>query len=85
MTEALHGETNSLSLKTEGYQWYKANQNKSERIIRINPGHTYSVNGSVNIFWAVASTCDMSAKSLKQKAKERMRNREIPEVATFDE
>ena len=34
-TEALHGEINSLSLKTEGYQWYKANQNKTERIIRL--------------------------------------------------
>ena len=84
-TEAPHGETNSLSLKTEGYQWYNANQNKTERVIRINPGDKYSVNDSVNNFWAVASSSDVSAKSLKQKAKERIRNRELPEVATFDE
>ena len=84
-TEALHGEINSLRLKTEGYQWYKANQNKTERIIRINPGDKYSVNGSVTNFWAVDSSSDVSGKSLKEKAKERMRNRELPEVATFDE
>ena len=72
-------------MKSEGYQWYKANKNKTEKNIRINPGNKYSVNDSVNNFWAVASSSDVSAKSLKQKAKEIMRNRKLPEVATFDE
>ena len=43
-TGAIHGEKDGLSLKTEGYQWYKTNKSKSDRIIRINPSEKYYVN-----------------------------------------
>ena len=82
---ALHGEKDSLRLKTEGYQWYKENQSKADRILRINPGEKYSVNDSVTNFWAVASSSATSDKSLKDRAKERMKNRKLPEVDSFDE
>ena len=84
-TGALHGEKDSLSLKTEGYQWYKTNKSKSDRIIRINPGEKYSVNDSVTNFWAVSSSSDTTGKTLKENAKERMRHRKLPEVSSFDE
>ena len=85
-TDALHGEIDSLRLKTDGYQWYKTNRNKSDRIIRINPGEKYSVNETVTNFWAVASSSDKSSsQSLKEKAKERINNRKMPKSTTFDE
>ena len=78
--DALNGEVNSLSFKTDGYQWYKMNKNKSDRIIRINPKDKYSLNGSFNNFWAVATSSNKS-----DKAKERMMNREMPDSTSFDD
>ena len=84
-TGALHGKTDILRLKTEGYQWYKTNKSTSDRIIRINPGEKYFVNDSVTNFWAVSTSSDSTGKTLKENAKERMRNRKLPEVSSFDE
>ena len=74
--KGLTGEINSLSLKTDGYQWFKANQLKPDRIIRINPKGKYTVSeslefqlGSVTNLWAVASQSDESGKPLKELAK----------------
>ena len=39
----LEGEKNSLALKTAGYQWYKLNKKKLNRIIRIDPKDMYTV------------------------------------------
>ena len=39
--KALTGEINSLSLKTDGYQWFKTNHLKPDRILRINPKNSY--------------------------------------------
>ena len=89
----LEGEKTSLSLKTEGYQWFKKNQNKPDRIMKINPKGKYTVSespefllGKVSNLWAVTTTSGLkSDKSLKERAKERMANRSEPEVEDFDE
>ena len=52
----LFNRSDSLKLKTEGYQWYKSNKNKAGRIMRIKPGSKYSVNNVINNLWAVASS-----------------------------
>ena len=90
--KGLSGEINSLSLKTDGYQWFKANQLKPDRMIRINPKGKYTVSeslevqlGSVINLWAIASQSDESGKSLKDLAKIRIANRELPDSETFDE
>jgi hypothetical protein len=43
---ALEKERNSLSLKTDGYQWYKVNKKGSDKILRINPKDKYTVSES---------------------------------------
>ena len=43
---ALHGERNSLSLKTDGFQWYQANKLGADKIIRINAKDKYIVSES---------------------------------------
>lgn len=90
--KCLTGEIKSLSLKTEGYQWFKSNQVKADRIIRINPKGKYTVSespefqlGSVTNLWAVATQSDESGKPLKELAKIRIANRELPGSETFDE
>ena len=77
--KGLSGEINSLSLKTDGYQWFKANQLKPDRMIRINPKSKFTVSespefqlGSVTNLWAIASQSDESGKSLKSLAKIRI-------------
>ena len=42
--DSLFDQKDSLKLRTEGYQWYKRNMSKSDRILRINPRGKYSVN-----------------------------------------
>ena len=90
--KCLTGEINSLSLKTEGYQWFKSNQVKADRMIRINPKGKYTFSespefqlGSVTKLWAVATQSDESGKPLKELAKIRIANRELPGSETFDE
>ena len=90
--KCLTGEIKSLSLKTEGYQWFKSNQVKADRIIRINPKGKYTVSespefqlGPVTNLWAVATQSDESGKPLKELAKIRIANRELPGSETFDE
>ena len=69
---ALHGERDSLSLRTDGFQWYQVNKLGAERIIRINPKNKYTVAessefllGQVSNLWAVNSTEGLkSGKSL---------------------
>ena len=58
----LDGQSNSLNMKTAGFQWLKANQNKPGRILQINPAGKYTVSessefqlGKVSKIWAVSS------------------------------
>ena len=58
----LHGQKDSLSLKTAGYQSFKSNKSGSDKILRINPRNYYTVTGSqefllgqVTSMWAVNS------------------------------
>ena len=90
---ALQGETNSLSLKTDGYQWYKSNKTGSNNILRINAKDKYTVSessefllGKVTNLWAVNSSEGLkSGKSLKERAKERLANRNVPQSGNFDD
>ena len=90
---ALHGETNSLSLRTSGYQWYRANKLGTDKILRINPQGKYTVSessefnlGKVTNIWAINSSEGLkSGKSLKERVKERLANRETPLSSSFDD
>jgi hypothetical protein len=45
---------------------------------------TVKLNGSVTNFWAVTdNSSDNSFKTLKEKAKERIRNRKLPEATSL--
>lgn len=89
----LHGEANSLSLRTDGYQCYKANKSRTDKIIRINPNDKYTISessefllGKVSNLWAVCSTAgSKTGLSLKERAKERIANREVPVSGSFDD
>jgi len=87
----LHGQPNSLSLKTAGFQWLKANELRPGRILQINAGGKYTLSeslefmlGKVDNIWAVSSQSDGSGKSLKELAKTRLANRELPTSPSFD-
>ena len=82
----LHGEKDSLSLKTGGYQWFQTNRTGTDKIIRVNPRHYYTVSESVSNLWVVNSTDGLkSGTSLKERAKKRLKSRETPESSTFDD
>ena len=88
----LHGEKNSLALRTAGYHCYSAN--KDGNILGINnPQGKYTVAeseefklGKVNALWAMTSTAgETSGKTLKERAIERIANRRTPLSSSFDE
>ena len=89
----LHGEKDSLSLRTNGYQWYKSNKMASDKGLRINPKEKYSVSessefllGKVTNLWAINSSEGLkSGKSLKERAKERLAHRKVPLSSSFDD
>ena len=58
------GEINSLSLKTDGYQWFKANQLKPDRMIRINPKGKYTVSESLEFQLDLSPICGLLRASL---------------------
>ena len=90
---ALHGEIDSLSLRTNGYQWYRANKLGSDKILRITSNGKYTVSessefllGKVSNLWAINSTAGQkTGKSLKERAKERIASRELPTSDNFDD
>ena len=89
----LHGDKDSLALRTAGYQWYMMNHVGADKIIRINPKNRYTVSessefnlGKVLNLWAVNSSEGLkSGLSLKERAKERLAHRELPLSTTFDD
>ena len=89
----LHGEKDSLSLRTNGYQWYKSNKMASDKGLRINPKEKYSVSessefllGKVTNLVAINSSEGLkSGKSLKERAKERLAHRKVPQSSSFDD
>ena len=90
---ALHNETNSLSLRTDGYQWYETNKG-SGKVLRVkNTKDNYTVSespefsiGEVENIWAVESSVgENSGISLKDRLKERLEHRKIPLSGTFDD
>ena len=89
------GQENSLSLKTKGYHFYQRIKLKpNEWILKIkNPKDKYTVAeseefqlGEVSALWAVRSSAgSKSDKSLKERAMERIQEREVPKTKTFDD
>ena len=90
-TAVLHGERDSLSLRTGGYQWFQANKTGMDKIIRIDTKNKYTVSeafdlGKVDNLWVVSSTAGLkSGTSLKERAKKRIKERELPQSATYDD
>ena len=79
-----------LKLRTEGYQWAKVNKIGMEKLISINPTNKYTVSeafklGPVDKIWAVNSKSNRIEKSLKERAKERIKQRETPDHNTFQQ
>ena len=79
-----------LRLRTEGYQWAKVNKTGMEKVISINPSNKYTVAeafelGSVDKIWAVNSNSNKIEKSLKERAKDRIKQREKPDHNTFQQ
>ena len=81
-----------LKLKTDGYQWYKENNFKPNRIFTVTPRGRYTVSedpqfllGKVDNLWLVASSNLSSTSSLKEAGKKRFEERKVPTVSTFDE
>ena len=87
----LHGERDSLSLRTGGFQWYQVNKTDSGKILRIDPKNKYTVSesfglGEVTNLWAVNSTEGLkSGTSLKERAKKRIQARDNPQSSNFDD
>jgi hypothetical protein len=86
----LHNQRDSLKLRTEGYQWFR--RNRTSLMLKINPKGKYLVSeseefllGKVDAIWAVDRSDNKSDRSLKERAKERIRERESPSSSTFDD
>lgn len=89
--DVLENDRNGLKMKTEGYQWYKQNNQKG-KIMKINPSGKYSVSqadefnlGKVDNLWSVLSSGDKSDKNLLERTKTRIQNRKVPCSKSFDE
>ena len=81
-----------LKIRTQGYQWAKSNKVGSDRIISINPKNKYTISeslefqlGKVDNIWAVSSTNNILDNSLKDRAKERIKQRGEPSFSSYEE
>ena len=81
-----------LKIKTEGYKWYKENNNKPDRIMKVVPTGKYTVSedpqfllGKVENMWLVASCSASPGTRLKTVGKQRISERRIPTATSFDE
>ena len=79
-----------LKLRTTGYQWAKANMTGCEKVLCINPSNKYTISeafelGKVEKIWAVNSNSNQIDKTLKERAKERLRQRQNPHHGSFKE
>ena len=81
----LFNDRNGLKMRTDGYQWFRQNKTGTERILKINPKDKYTVKDSPDLIWSVETSSNKSDKGLKERAKDRIKNREIPTSETFDE
>ena len=86
----LHGQKDSLKLRTEGYQWFRKTRN--QLMLKINPKGKYTVSeseefllGKVDNLWCIDRTDDKSGKSLKERANMRIKECSAPSSSTFDE
>ena len=82
-----------LSRRTKGYQYYCGMKGGVDKVGPIRKPETkYTVhkdfnigNGQVDSLWVVTSSTDKSGLSLKDRCKERIANRTVPQVSSFDE
>jgi hypothetical protein len=93
---ALHGQKNSLKLRTDGYQYYLKNiKGSKDKILRINnpDGKYYTVSessefdlGRVPAIYVVNSSAgEKSGLPLKERAKQRLSHRRLPLSSSFDD
>ena len=88
--ETLFNPKDGLKLRTDGYQWLKSNKaGSADRIICVKPDNKYTVSkefglGDVDNIWVVASSSNKMEGSLKERAKERIKQRGTPNFKSFD-
>ena len=92
--DLLETHKDGLKLKTQGYQWMKANKlNTSDKIVRVDPKGKYTISespeftlGKVDKLWVVASSDNpFPDTSLKKLAKQRINLRGNPDFSSFDQ
>ena len=79
-----------LKNRTQGYQWAQANKSGMEKMMAINPKNKYTISealefqlGKVDNIWVVTSSNNLLNSSLKERAKERIRQRKDPSFESF--
>ena len=88
--ETLFNPKDGLKLRTDGYQWLKSNKaGSADRIICVKPDNKYTVSkefglGDVDNIWVVTSSSNKMEGSLKERAKERIKQRGTPNFKSFD-
>ena len=88
--EMLFNPKDGLKLRTDGYQWLKSNKaGTADRIISVKPENKYTVSeefglSKVDNLWVVASSSNKLGGSLKERAKERIKQRGAPNFESFD-
>ena len=89
--EWLFNPRDGLKLRTDGYKWLKMNQTGvSDQILTVKPENKYTVSedfgmGKVDNIWIVNSSSNKLPGSLKERAKERIKQRGIPDFKSFDD
>ena len=92
--DQLETHKEGLKMKSQGYQWMKANKlNTPDWIVKVDPKGKYTVSessefnlGKVDTIWVVASSENpFPDTSLKKLAKQRINLRGNPEFSSFDQ
>ena len=88
----LNTPPDGLKIRTAGYEWFKSVDKKADKVLKINPSGKYTVSeslefqlGKVEGLWAVAASAINPETNLKNVAKIRIKEREIPSCDSFDE
>ena len=88
----LHTPPDGLKIRTAGYEWFKCVDKKADKVLKINPSGKYTVAeslefqlGEVEGMWVVATSGSDPETNLKNVAKIRIKEREIPRCDSFDE
>ena len=88
-SQILFSKPNGLSLRTDGYTWYKKHSHNSN-YVKINEAGRKTVSdelglGKVDAIWAVTSSYSNTSVTLKEHVRLRMKNRVEPDCDSFEE